>query len=245
MRRVVSLFLPHWSTDRLRRKIAKLSPECRDGLVLDLPLVTAVPDHGRKVIAAVDAEAKALGVRVGMTVTKARAFAPELQVVDADPEGDLQGLRDLALWAGRRYSPFVSPDAPDGIWLDITGCAGLFGTEKALLKDLHRRVAASGLARRSLWPTLAGCAHAVARHVPAGRPVTIEPGGHRTAISILPISALRLPDARSKVCASSDLSGSNSSSVRRAALAKRFGRSASAAGSGARLRARADRADLP
>ena len=84
MRRVVSLFLPHWSTDRLRRKIAKLSPECRDGLVLDLPLVTAVPDHGRKVIAAVDAEAKALGVRVGMTVTKARAFAPELQVVDAD-----------------------------------------------------------------------------------------------------------------------------------------------------------------
>lgn len=193
MRRVVSLFLPHWSTDRLRRKIAKLSPECRDGLVLDLPLATAVPDHGRRVIAAVDAEAQALGVRVGMTVTKARAFAPELQVVDADPERDLLGLRDLALWAGRRYSPFVSPDAPDGIWLDITGCAGLFGTEKALLTDLHRRVAASGLALQIAVADTAGCAHAVARHVPAGRPVTIEPGGHRAAISILPISALRLP----------------------------------------------------
>ncbi|NWP10256.1 DNA polymerase Y family protein, partial [Escherichia coli] len=82
-----------------------------------------------------------------------------------------------ALWAGRRYSPFVSPDAPDGIWLDITGCAGLFGTEKALLKDLHRRVAASGRALQIAVADTAGCAHAVARHVPAGRPVTIEPGG--------------------------------------------------------------------
>ena len=192
MRRVVSLFLPHWSTDRLRRKIAKLSPDRRDGLILDRPLVTAIPDHGRRIIAALDAEARALGIRAGMTVTKARSLAPELQVVDAEPENDLQGLRDLALWAGRRYSPFVSPDAPDGIWLDITGCEGLFGTEKALLKDLHRRVAAAGLSLQIAVADTAGCAHAVARHVPAGRPVTIEPGAQRAALSILPISALRL-----------------------------------------------------
>ena len=89
----------------------------------------------------------------------------------------------------------MSPDAPDGIWLDITGCAGLFGTEKALLKDLHRRVAASGLSVQIAVADTAGCAHAVARHVPAGRPVTIEPGAQRAAIAILPI----IPDSAAKL----------------------------------------------
>lgn len=193
MRRVVSLFLPYWSTDRLRRKSANSSPERRDSIAGDRPLVTAIPDHGRRIIAAIDAGARALGIQPGMTVTKARSLAPELQVIDAEPGADLEALRRLALWAGRRYSPFVSPDAPDGIWLDITGCASLFGTEAALIKDLHRRVAASGLSAQIAVADTAGCAHAVARYVPAGRPLTIEPGDHRKAMAILPIAALRLP----------------------------------------------------
>lgn len=191
MRRVVSLFLPHWSTDRLRRKAAS-SPPDGDELSPGRPLATAIPDHGRRVIAAVDANARSLGILPGMTVTRARSFTPDLAVVDAEPEVDLEGLRRLALWAGQRYSPFVAPDAPDGIWLDITGCASLFSTERALLKDLHRRVAAFGLTLQIAVADTAGCAHAVARHVPAGRPVTIEPGDHRKAVALLPISALRL-----------------------------------------------------
>jgi hypothetical protein len=39
------------------------------------------------------------------------------------------------LWCGR-YSPFVAPDPPNGIWVDITGCAALFGSEHMLLKDV-------------------------------------------------------------------------------------------------------------
>ena len=130
-----------------------------------------------------------------MTITKARAFAPELDVVDADPEADIDGLRRLALWAGQRYSPMVAPDPPDGLWLDVTGCAALFGSERALVKDLHRRTAAFGLSLQIAVADTAGCAHAVARHVPAGRPVTVEPGAHRKAIALLPIAALRLPPA--------------------------------------------------
>lgn len=155
--------------------------------------MTAIPDHGRRIVAAVDEAARALGIRPGMTITKARAFAPELAVVDAEPEADFEGLRRLALWAGRRYSPVVAPDPPDGLWLDITGCAALFSSERALLKDLHRRIAAFGLSLQIAVADTAGCAHAVARHVPAGRPVTIEPGAHRNAIALLPVRALRLP----------------------------------------------------
>ncbi|RYG89841.1 MAG: DNA polymerase Y family protein [Alphaproteobacteria bacterium] len=191
MRRVVSIFLPHWSTDRLRRKTAKPLPEGNSRSALT-PLVTAVPDHGRRIVAAVDAGARSFGIRPGMTITQARSFTPGLEVVDAEPEADLAGLRRLALWAGTRYSPVVAPDAPDGLWLDVTGCASLFSTERALLKDLHRRIAAFGLTVQTAVADTAGCAHAVARHVPAGRPVTVEPGAHRKAIGLLPISALRI-----------------------------------------------------
>ena len=37
-----------------------------------------------------------------------------------------------------------------------------------------------------------GTAHAVARHVPSGRPVTVESGQHRRALALLPIAVLRL-----------------------------------------------------
>lgn len=160
-----------------------------------MPLVTAIPDHGRRIVAAVDAHARALGIAPGMTITNARSFAPEIEVIDAEPQADFEGLRKLALWAGQRYSPIVAPDAPDGLWLDITGCAALFSTEAALLKDLHRRIAGFGVSIQIAVADTAGCAHAVARHVPAGRPVTIDPNAHRKAMELLPIPALRLePD---------------------------------------------------
>jgi protein ImuB len=191
MRRVVSLYLPHWSTDRFRRA-SDASPSEADLRNLSAPLVTSILDHGRKVVAAIDARARALELRPGMTVTKARALCPDLAVVDADPEADLAGLKRLALWAGRHYSPVVAPDPPDGLWIDITGCAALFGTERALVKDLYRRVAASGVHVHIAVADTAGCAHAVAHHVPSGRPVTIEAGRQRQAMGLLPVSALRL-----------------------------------------------------
>ena len=187
--------------------------------------MTAIPDHGRRIVAAVDVQARVHGIRPGMTITQSWSFAPGLQVVDAEPDADADGLRRLALWAGGRYSPVVAPDLPDGLWIDVTGCASPFSTERALLKDLHRRVTAFGLSVQIAVADTAGCAHAVARYVPAGRPVTIEPGDHRTAIALLPISALRI--------ASADVEGLRKLGFERVEqllgaprepLAKRFGR---------------------
>jgi len=188
-------------------------------------MVAAIPDHGRRIVASVDRAARALGIFPGMTITKARSFAPGLEVVDAEPEADLEGLRRLALWAGQRYSPCVAPDPPDGIWLDITGCAHLFDSERALLKDLHRRVAAFGLSVQIAVADTAGCAHAVARHVPAGRPVTIEPGEHRKAMALLPIASLRLdPDVVEGLRKLGFERVEQLIGEPRAPLAKRFGR---------------------
>lgn len=136
--------------------------------------------------------ARRQGITPGMTVTRARSLAPELVVIDAEPEDDLAGLKRLALWAARRYSPLVAVDPPDGLWIDITGCAHRFDGEVPLLKDILRRIAASGMAVQVAVADTAGCAHAVARHVPSGRPNVIEPGKTRTALAILPVHALRI-----------------------------------------------------
>src|SRR3546814_16432389 len=79
--------------------------------------------------------------------------------------------------------------------MDIAAGAALLGSEGALVKDLYRRIAAFGVSLQIAVAYTAGLAHAVARHVPAGRPVTVEPGAHRKAIGLLPIAALRLPPA--------------------------------------------------
>ena len=219
MRRVVSLFLPYWPTDRLRRKRGKPPPEGGP------PLATVLPDHGRRVIVSPDAAALALGVVPGMTVTKARALAPELEVVEADPDGDREALRRLALWAGRRYSPQAAPNPPDGIWIDITGCEGLFGGERSLTKDLYRRIRASGVAAHVAVADTAGCAHAVARRVRSARPVHVEPGRTVQALELLPVSALRI-----EAGVAAELARMGFARVEqliaapRAPLAKRFGR---------------------
>lgn len=143
-------------------------------------------------IHAVDALGHSLGIMRGMTVTKARSLVPDIIVLDADDGADEEGLHGLALWAGLRYAPFVAPDPPDGIWLDISGCADLFGGEEPLLKNLFRRVSGFGLTVQLAVADTAGCAHAVARHVPAGRPVVVPPGDQRKALGLLPLASLRI-----------------------------------------------------
>lgn len=176
-------------------------------------------------IASPDARALAMGVVPGMTVTRARALAPELEVVEADPEGDRQALRRLALWAARRYSPQVAPDPPDGVWIDITGCEDLFGGEIALAKDLYRRVRASGLAAHVAVADTAGCAHAVARHVRGARPIHVEPRRTVQALELLPVSALRIePGVAAELVRMGFSRIEQLIAAPRAPLAKRFGR---------------------
>ena len=49
-------------------------------------------------------------------------------------------LAALALWA-QAFTPLTAPDPPDGVMLDITGCAHLFGGEEGLQARLPGRAA--------------------------------------------------------------------------------------------------------
>jgi protein ImuB len=90
----------------------------------------------------------------------ARARCPALATLPCDPAAERQALDHLA-WAMLRFTLVVTPpDPPDGLILDVTGCAHLFGGEEALAR---RVLAATRATTRHAFAGNA-MARALARH---------------------------------------------------------------------------------
>ncbi|MCC8933116.1 DNA polymerase Y family protein [Rhizobium ipomoeae] len=139
-------------------------------------------------ITALDETAESFGLRTGQGLAEARAICPSLDVVEADPAADRALLGAVADWCDR-YTPLVALDGDDGLMLDITGCAHLFGGEERLVEDVDRRLTAFGLAVRiSVGPT-PGLARACSRF---GGPRHIAASESSAALAPLPTVALRL-----------------------------------------------------
>ena len=156
----------------------------------DAPVALVVETAHGQMIHAITAAAAERGVRPGMRLTDARALDPQLLAEAADPAGDAALLKRLARWAGR-WSPLVEVDG-DGLQLDVSGIAHLFGGEEALAADMESRFANLGLtARMAIAPT-AAAAWALARFGPA----LVDEADLAAALAPLPVAALRL-DARS------------------------------------------------
>jgi protein ImuB len=109
-------------------------------------------------------------------------------VADADEQADFALLQAIADWCDR-YTPLIGLDPPEGLILDISGCAHLFGGEGALANDLVRRLAAQGLQARAAIADTVGCAWAMARF---GKETIVSSGEALNAIASLPLAALRL-----------------------------------------------------
>jgi protein ImuB len=154
LRRFLALHLPCLATDRLRR----MEPD----LPADRPLATWAPSGNHRLLVAVDQSAAATGLRSGQALADAQAIAPDLLLRPADPDGDARALHALALWA-RRYTPLTAMDHPDGLLLDITGCAHLLGSEAALLRDALIRLHRAGIAARGAVAGAAATSAALAR----------------------------------------------------------------------------------
>src|SRR4029453_13639564 len=103
------------------------------------PLVLSHRDNNTQRIAALDARAEALKLKPGLGIADARARYPSIEIVEADPEAAPRLLEALADWCDR-YTPLVAIDGTDGLFLDITGCAHLFGGEEAMLEELVCRL---------------------------------------------------------------------------------------------------------
>jgi protein ImuB len=185
MTRVISVFLPTLSTDRVRRKAGDAAPP------RETPLILAGRDGRRRVVLAADTAAQAAGLLVGMPATKAHALVRGLVIQDADPAADAEALERLALWMLQRIAPIVAADPPDGIVIDSAGADHLHGGEAAMLATLTDKLAGVGLRARAAIPDSWGAAHALARFAPPPGYVS-GLGEAITDVAPLPIAALRL-----------------------------------------------------
>jgi len=193
MHRVLYLFLPAWAIDRLRR--AGLLASLKSGAppAEEAPFATVSAVGGRQVLAAVNPAAAAKGIAAGMPLADALSFLPGLLTRSAELAEDAAALRRLAEWCGR-YSPWTAPDGGDGIKIEITGSAHLWGGETELAADLSRRLARQGISHRLAIADTLGAAWAVTRFA-EDTPAIVPPGETAATLAPLPIAALRLDPA--------------------------------------------------
>ena len=158
----------------------------------DDPAIVVAKQNNALQIYALDDAAARLGLEIGLPLANARAICPHIKVFDADPAADHKTLNDIADWCDR-FTPLVALDAPHGLFLDITGCAHLFGGEAALMQTICAALTLARICRqRRASPALRSARvpfaamSMAALSLPARKPDAVRP---------LPLFALGADDA--------------------------------------------------
>src|SRR5215470_4424887 len=179
-RRILSLWLPQLPIDRIRRHLSSSDAQA------DFPRVVVVKEHNALLLYSIDEAAVRAGLSIGLPLANARAICPELTVHDADEAADARTLNDIADWCDR-FTPLVALDGPSGLFLDITGCAHLFGGERAMLQIVCGALGRRGFAVSGAIAATSVCARTLTRHSSGW---IIADGAETEAVGPLPISAL-------------------------------------------------------
>jgi protein ImuB len=213
--RFLSLWLPRLATDRARRlnRVDRRAP---------LAAVAKVDNAERLVC--VDAEAARLGLTVGLSLADARARHPNLVAVEAEPAEEARLLERLCDWCSR-FTPLAALDGRDGLMLDISGVAHLFGGEAALIEDCRARLAAQGFAVAASVAGNPRAAWALARFSPTKiAPEPLSDKAFARLFHDLPLAALGLDEKTLADMARAGLRRIGDVALRpRAPIAARFG----------------------
>lgn len=135
----------------------------------------------------VNRQAEALGLEVGMTLAAARASVPDLVTEPCDCERDQLFLRALQRWS-ERFSPWIATDGTDGLLINASGCAHLFGGEAAMIEEICLMLGDLGVEAYGGLAETKGAAKALARF--GGETRIIEPGRGRDGLAAMPVEAL-------------------------------------------------------
>ncbi|WP_259780109.1 DNA polymerase Y family protein [Aestuariispira ectoiniformans] len=193
--RFLYIWLPRLATDRY---IRKPPPHETAERLRTQPFAVTRTDANTVRLVGVNKVALRQNLLPGMLLADARAIQPALITLSARRDEDFQTLHSLSRWADR-YAPWVAvetrpADLPDigdgGLWLNITGCAHLFGGEQAMLKQIIADSAQFGFDCRLGLADTTGAAWAIARYDETGD--LLEAGQTRTGLEPLPLEALRL-----------------------------------------------------
>ncbi len=241
MKRVLCLYIPFLSSDRLRNAHSCALSERRGSPSLTVgvrnkaeyapvlgrthgarPIATITPRAAVLRIVHVNRAAYDLRVRPGLTLADAKAMVPELVTYDDDPIVDRRQLETLAVWADC-LSPIVHIEGEDALFVDVTGCERLFEGEENLLRRAIDGLIALGFTARGAVADTPGGAWALAHdhHRPA---FISDPGRLVADLAPLPVRSLRI-DARTTAALASVGVETVASLLHlpRSSLASRFG----------------------
>jgi len=178
-RRILALWFARLPTDRLSRRSQ-----------FKAPLVISHKANNALYVYALEARAQKLGLYKGQPLANARAMVQPLEIMPADERADAALLENIADWCDR-FTPLVTLDAPDGLFLDITGASHLFGGEAAMLATAKQKIAALGFAVQGAIAGTSLAARTLARFAPN---TIVSPGREAEKITPLPITALDCDD---------------------------------------------------
>ncbi|MGD0763055.1 MAG: DNA polymerase Y family protein [Roseiarcus sp.] len=217
-RRFLSLWLPRLATDRARslrgEGLRRVSP----------PLVVVAKIRNAQRLVGVDARAARLGLAPGLTLADARARHPALVAVEADPPAEAKLLERLADFCAR-FTPLIALDGRDGLMLDVSGVAHLFGGEAGLMAEVEARLTRLGLTIALGLADTPRAASALARYSRARvAPAGLCGSAFAKLYYDMPVAALGLDDQTSADMARAGLRRIGDLALRpRAPIAARFG----------------------
>lgn len=213
MVRILSIWLPQLPLDRwVRREDPRLEgPFAITQEIKNAHRLSHVNKAGRKA-----------GLGPGLSLPDARAICPDLLTEPNDTMREASLLRALWRWADV-LSPRVALDAPDGLLLDIAGCAHLFGGEPDMAAHAIERLSDMQITARLGIADTKGGAWALARYG-KGNPAIAKSGATTNALRGLPIAALGVGDKLVSELSRTGLTTIRQlMEIRSSELARRFG----------------------
>ncbi len=158
------------------------------------PLAAVARVNNAERLVCVDMNAAKLGLTAGLSLADVRARHPALVAVQANPAEEARLLERLCDWCSR-FTPLAALDGRDGLMLDISGVAHLFGGEQALMESCVSRLAALGVAAAGGAAGNPRAAWALARF--STQKIAPEPLSDKALARLfhdLPLAALGLDD---------------------------------------------------
>lgn len=153
----MSIWFPRLGAERLVRV---------DPLLSGQPIVVVEEVGNLQAVSSVNAIGAGFGIQRGQPARDAHAMCPGLISRARSAVAEERFLAALQRWAGK-FSPWVSQENEDGLVVDLTGCAHLFGGEETLLNVVHDDCTDLGLTVALGLADTRGAAWALARF--AGR----------------------------------------------------------------------------
>lgn len=213
-RRFAALWLPWLSAERLCRRESDLKNSL---------LVLIEELRGRLILSAVSPKAARAGLHPGMVLADARAAVPQVESRFMNDAADAALLADLSDWC-TRYTPWAAPVEGNTVFLDISGCAHLFGGEEALAERILASLEAIGFTGKISIADTPGAAWAVAHYGEDVRTILPPSANGEAALKGLPVAALRIDGAMQEALGSFGLRSIGSLfPLSRKSLGERFG----------------------